>query len=506
MELFDYSALWLQPFRNTLSFMFFTFTILFFLFSLLIFVLRLKPWCQCDACRSYLTFSWLKDFNNLCDWYTHLLAKSPTGTIHLHVLGNTITSNPGNVEYILKTRFDNYPKGKPFSVILGDLLGRGIFNVDGDSWEFQRKMACFELGSFSIKMYALELVTAEIRSRLIPLLSSAANKDNNILDLQDVFRRFSFDSICRFSFGLDPECLMLNLPISTFATAFDLASKLSAERALAPSPIVWKIKRLLNIGSEKQLKGAIKLVNELAETMIHQRRQMGFSKKNDLLSRFMASIDNDKYLRDIVVSFLLAGRDTVASGLTSFFWLLSQHPEVESAIRNESDKIMKPNQDLVSFEQLRELHYLNAAVYESMRLFPPVQFDSKFAQEDDILPDGTFVRKGTRVTYHPYAMGRMERIWGPDCLEFKPERWLRNGRFVPENPFKYPVFQAGHRVCLGKDIALVEMKTVALAVVRKFNIRVSDPNQAPRFAPGLTATVRGGLPVMVEEKGDLLAS
>ncbi|GAY58527.1 hypothetical protein CUMW_187650 [Citrus unshiu] len=282
MELFDYSALCLRPFRNTLSFMFFTFTILFFLFSLLIFVLRLKPWCQCDACRSYLTFSWLKDFNNLCDWYTHLLAKSPTGTIHLHVLGNTITSNPGNVEYILKTRFDNYPKGKAFSVILGDLLGRGIFNVDGDSWEFQRKMACFELGSFNIKMYALELVTAEIRSRLIPLLSSAANKDNNILDLQDVFRRFSFDSICKFSFGLDPECLMLNLPVSKFATAFDLASKLSAERALAPSPIVWKIKRLLNIGSEKQLKGAINLVNELAETMIHQRQQMGFSKKNDL--------------------------------------------------------------------------------------------------------------------------------------------------------------------------------------------------------------------------------
>ncbi|GAY58526.1 hypothetical protein CUMW_187640 [Citrus unshiu] len=62
--------------------------------------------------------------------------------------------------------------------------------------------------------------------------------------------------------------------------------------------------------------------------------------------------------------------------------------------------------------------------------------------------------------------------------------------------------QAGHRVCLGKDIALVEMKSVALAVVRKFNIRVSDPNQAPQFAPGLTATVRGGLPVMVQERGD----
>lgn len=488
----------LQILSTSFCFMFFSFTILFSFFSLLVFVLRLKPCCQCDVCKSYLTSSWLKDFSNLCDWYTHLLGKSPTGTIHLHVLGNTITANPENVEYILKTRFDNYPKGKPFSVILGDLLGRGIFNVDGDSWKFQRKMASFELGSVSVRMYAFEVVTTEIRYRLIPLLSSVAGKEK-VLDLQDVLRRFSFDNICKFSFGLDPGCLESNLPVSKIAAAFDLASQLSAERALAPSTIIWKIKRLLNVGSEKKLKEAIKLVNELAETMINQRREMGFSNKNDLLSRFMTSINDEKYLRDIIVSFLLAGRDTVAAALTSFFWLLSQNPRVESSIRDELNKIMGSNQELVSFDVLSNMHYLNAAIHESMRLFPPVQFDSKFAQEDDILPDGTFISKGTRVTYHPYAMGRMERIWGPDCTEFKPERWLKNGRFVPESPFKYPVFQGGLRVCLGKEMALVEMKCVAIAVIRKFNIRVADPNQAPRFAPGLTATVRGGLPVMVQK-------
>lgn len=480
--------------------LFFSFTTLFCLFSLFIFVLRLKPWCSCDVCRTYLKSTWSKDFANLCDWYTHLLAKSPTGTFHLHVLGNIVTANPENVEHILKTRFDNYPKGKPFSVLLGDLLGRGIFNVDGDSWKFQRKMASLELGSVSVRSFAFDIASTEIRTRLIPLLSLAVCQ-GKAFDLQDVFRRFSFDSICKFSFGLDPGCLKLNLPISEFAVAFDLASKLSAERPLAASQMIWKIKRLLNLGSEKKLKEAIELVNELAHNLINHRRQMGFSDKKDLLSRFMVSISDEKYLRDIVVSFLLAGRDTVASGLTSFFWLLSQHPEVESAIREESDRVVGPDhQELASFEQMRNMHYLNAAIHESMRLYPPVQFDSKFAQEEDILPDGTFVRKGTRVTYHPYAMGRMERIWGPDCLEFKPERWLKNGKFEPKNPFKYPVFQAGLRVCLGKDMALVEMKSVAVAVIRRFSIRVAEPNKAPRFAPGLTATVKGGLPVVVQER------
>ncbi|KAA8550180.1 hypothetical protein F0562_001864 [Nyssa sinensis] len=331
-------------------------------------------------------------------------------------------------------------------------------------------MASLELGSLSIRSYAFEMVISEIQQRLLPLLSSVAGKADGVLDLQDVFRRFSFDHICQFSFAFDPGCLQLSLPISDFAVAFDLASKLSAERAITASPLIWKIKRIFNIGTEKKLKEAIKLVNVLAEQVIDHRRNMGFSTQKDLLSRFMGTVNDDR------------------------------HPDVESAIRDESDRIMGPTQELASFEQMREMHYLQAAMYESMRLYPPVQFDSKFTQEDDVLPDSTFVRKGTRVTYHPYAMGRMERVWGPDCLEFKPERWLQNGVFTPENPFKYPVFQAGPRVCLGKELALAEMKSVALSLIRRFDIQVATPGQTQRFAPGLTATLRGGLPVLIRDR------
>ncbi|KAL9428043.1 hypothetical protein AB3S75_030100 [Citrus x aurantiifolia] len=476
-------------------------TIVFFFLPLLLFYLmKLKLWCNCEICDGYLTMSWSKQFDNLCDWYAHLLSKSPTKTIHIHVLGNTITANPDNVEYMLKTRFDNFPKGKPFSTILGDFLGRGIFNVDGDSWRFQKEMASLELRRFSIRSYALEIVNQEIKTRLIPLLSSVAGKEDGVLDLQDVFKRFSFDSMCKFSFGLDPRCLGLSLPMSDFAVAFDLASKLSAERAMTVSPLVWKIKRMLNLGSEKQLKEAIKMIDLLALEVIKQRRKMGFSTHKDLLSRFMSSVNDDTYLRDIIVSFLLAGRDTVASALTSFVWLLGKNPRVCSEIRAEADRILGQNQELTSFDQLRELHYLQAAVSESMRLYPPIQFDSKFCEEDDVLPDGTYVKKGTRVTYHPYAMGRMREIWGQNCLEFNPERWLKNGVFLQENPYKYPVFQAGFRVCLGKEMALVEIKSVALSLVRQFQIQLMSPHRnIPRFSPGLTATFNGGLPAMVRQ-------
>ncbi|XVE61513.1 hypothetical protein DITRI_Ditri06bG0046400 [Diplodiscus trichospermus] len=500
----ELEASWFFQFLHaSFCFLIFTLTILS-VFSLLFHLLiRPKLWCNCEICGAFLTLSWSKQFDNLCDWYTHLLKNSPGKTIHIHVLGNTITANPDNVEYMLKTRFENFPKGKPFSMILGDFLGRGIFNVDGDSWRFQKKMASLELGKLSIRSYAFEIINCEITDRLIPLLSYVAGEEQRVLDLQDVFRRFSFDCICRFSFGLDPRCLELSLPMSKFAMAFDLASKLSAERAMTASPLVWKIKRVFNLGSEKQLKKAIKIIKLLANEVIRQRRKMGFlTHNNDLLSRFMCTINDETYLRDIIISFLLAGRDTVASGLTSLFWLLAKHPEVSSAIKREADRVIGQNQELKSFEQMKELHYLQAAVYESLRLYPPIQFDSKFCQDDDTLPDGSFLKRGTRVTYHPYAMGRIEEIWGPDCLEFKPERWLLtdDGVFSPENPFKYPVFQAGFRVCLGKEMALVELKSVALSLVRRFQIELVTPHRTPRFSPGLTATFSGGLPVLVRER------
>ncbi|KAF8021827.1 hypothetical protein BT93_G2079 [Corymbia citriodora subsp. variegata] len=474
------------------------------IFCVFLWFSRRRLLCRCHICDSYRTCSWAKEFDNLCDWYAHLLKKSPSQTIHIHVLGNVITANPQVVEYMLKTRFDNYPKGKPFSMILGDLLGKGIFNVDGDWWMFQRKMASLELGSVSIRSYAYETVTREIETRLLPLLSAAAAAEdgNRILDLQDVFQRFSFDNICNFSFGVDPGCLESSMPISSFAESFNLATKLSAERALAITPLVWKIKRLLNVGSEKKLNDAIKVVKVFAKDVISQKRKLGFSNHQDLLSRFMTCVNDDKFLVDIVISFILAGQDTMASALSAFFWLLGTHPEAVSRIRSEAKEVIEGDQEFVSFEQIRGLHYLHAVVYESLRLLPPIQFDSKFALKDDVLPDGTFVKEGTRVTYHPYAMARMEQIWGPDCTKFEPERWIEDGKFCPPNPYKYPVFQAGSRVCLGKEMAIVEMKIVALSVLRKFDITVISPASGPRFSPGLTAIMKGGVRVLVNKKRD----
>jgi cytochrome P450 len=163
-----------------------------------------------------------------------------------------------------------------------------------------------------------------------------------------------------------------------------------------------------------------------------------------------------------------------------------------------------------TYEELKNMHYLDAALTESMRLYPPVPFDTKVAMEEDTWPDGTHIPKDSMVAYAPYAMGRMEQLWGSDCLEFKPERWLDdNGVFQSQSPYKYAVFQAGQRVCLGKELAMLQMKLVAATLLSRFTISMSsnaatsqaaaadDDDFKPTYEMSLTLPIKNGLPVRI---------
>jgi len=206
-----------------------------------------------------------------------------------------------------------------------------------------------------------------------------------------------------------------------------------------------------------------------------------------------------------VISFILAGRDTTSSALTWFFWLLSLHPEVERKILSELEKIRKQSGkssgDPYSIHELRDMHYLHAAISEAMRLYPPVPVDTKACLEDDVLPDGTFIGKGWFLSYDTHAMGRMDGIWGENCHEFVPERWIdESGLCRTESPFKYPVFHAGPRMCLGKDMAFIQMKSIAASVLERFEIDVLGQDATREHQLSLTLRMKGGLPVRVRKR------
>ncbi|KAL9294301.1 Cytochrome P450 94B3 [Arabidopsis thaliana] len=460
---------------------------------------------------SILSFN--KNRHRLLQWYTELLRLSPSQTILVPLLGNRrtiITTNPLNVEYILKINFFNFPKGKPFTDLLGDLLGGGIFNVDGHSWSSQRKLASHEFSTRSLRSFAFEVLKDEVENRLVPVLSTAADVGTTV-DLQDVLKRFAFDVVCKVSLGWDPDCLDLTRPVNPLVEAFDTAAEISARRATEPIYAVWKTKRVLNVGSERKLREAIRTVHVLVSEIVRAKKKSleigtGAEAKQDLLSRFLAAGHNGEAVRDMVISFIMAGRDTTSAAMTWLFWLLTENDDVERKILEEVDPLVSLG---LGFEDLKEMAYTKACLCEAMRLYPPVSWDSKHAANDDVLPDGTRVKRGDKVTYFPYGMGRMETLWGTDSEEFNPNRWYDSEPgstrpvLKPISPYKFPVFQAGPRVCVGKEMAFMQMKYVVGSVLSRFEI-VPVNKDRPVFVPLLTAHMAGGLKVKIKRRSHIL--
>lgn len=211
---------------------------------------------------------------------------------------------------------------------------------------------------------------------------------------------------------------------------------------------------------------------------------------------------NDQYLRDIVLNFLIAGKDTTGNTLTWFFYMLCKNPLVQDKVAleiNESVEWAREDNNTEDFTArlnegaIDKMHYLHAAISETLRLYPAVPLDGKMAEEDDVLPNGYRVIKGDGMNYMIYAMGRMTYLWGEDAEDFRPERWLVNGVFQQESPYKFVSFNAGPRICLGKEFAYRQMKIVAATLIHFFRFKLADESKDATYKTMFTLHMDKGL-------------
>ncbi|CAA6656245.1 unnamed protein product [Spirodela intermedia] len=411
-------------------------------------------------------------------------------------------ADPRDVEYILSTNFDNYAKGSYNHNILEDLLGDGIFAVDGDQWRHQRKLASFEFSTRNLRDYSSNTFKRDA-ARLAQVISAAASSNQSV-DIQDLLMRSTMDSIFKVGFSVDLDTLRgTNEEGSRMTKAFDDSSE--------------QIKRTLNVGAEAVLRRNIRVIDDFIYKIIDEKieqlsqERVDSMKKDDILSRFLEAREKEpdkisrKYLRDIILNFMVAGRDTTATALSWFLYMMCKHPNVQEKVAeevNEATKGSSPGLSMAEFTEnlgfVNDLPYLNAALNETLRLYPSVPADGKICFSDDTLPDGYDVKAGEFILYQPYAMGRMKYLWGEDAEIFRPERWLdADGNFCPESPFKFTAFQAGPRICLGKEFAYRQMKIFAAVLLRFFTFKLRDEEEAVHYKMTFTLFMNPGLNVHV---------
>ncbi|KAG2319069.1 hypothetical protein Bca52824_012282 [Brassica carinata] len=388
-----------------------------------------------------------------------------------------ITVDPANIHHIVTSNFSNYIKGAEFQEIF-EVYVDGLVNSDAERASNLKKCYQALLHHHGFQRLSMSATTSKLKDVLLPLFNHFA-EEGTVVDLQDVFRRFTFDTTLVTITGSDPRSLSIDMHEDEFVKALDDVAEAIVYRHFTLR-FIQNLQKWIGFGPEKKMQEADAIIDHIT--------------KYELLDSF-----DDQFLRGVILGLILAGRDTMASALSWFFWLLSENPQVATLIREEINKNLPRTG--CGHENLDKLVYLHAALYEAMRLYPPAPFQRKTSIKPDMLPSGHKVDANSTIMFFLYAMGRMKAIWGEDAWEFKPERWVSSetGGLRHEPSYKFFSFNAGPRTCLGKHTAMIHLKIIVVEILQNYDIEVVKGHKIEPL-PGLILHMKHGLKVTFKKR------
>jgi len=180
---------------------------------------------------------------------------------------------------------------------------------------------------------------------------------------------------------------------------------------------------------------------------------------------------------------IIAGTDTTSVALSCAFRQLAMHPEIQQKLHAELDEAF-PNVDSeITIAQIHGLKYVQGVINETLRMFPPVPSGVQtMTPADGVTIDGVFVPGRVAVRVHHLTLQRDERYF-PRGDEFIPERWEEGSQLVRDKRAFIP-FSIGPNSCLGKQLALNEMRLVMSKVMRQFTVSLGESHDDEKYVEG----------------------
>ncbi len=359
-----------------------------------------------------------------------------------------VVNHPDDVKRVLVANHRNYTKGIGLDRVK-ILLGNGIMTSEGELWRRQRYMMQPLFHRRVITEFAR--VIGEANDRFIERWDGASRRGERI-NLTEEMSELTLDVVLRAIFGRDLE-------------------RLSQELGGNPFQVVTR-EQARNLQFAYRFRSLTKHVADLI-----RRRREGAEEHTDYVAMLMNARDKetgaamaDRQMIDEIMTLVVAGHETTASGLNWTWYLLSQHPDVDARLYAEISAA--PELSAPSLAEVETLSYTRQVVDEALRLYPPGWLLSRRAIGPDVLA-GHEIPAGSDILLCLYLLHRHPRYWKePDA--FRPERFAPS--HDSERPrFAYMPFAAGPRHCIGETFALYEMLVHLYKVARRFRlIRDSD--------------------------------
>ncbi|KAK2048389.1 cytochrome P450 [Colletotrichum somersetense] len=438
--------------------------------------------------------------HGLLEWWTSIFAelgntwwvKTPTSWV-------LMTDEPASVKAMLAGSFDDFSISGPRRDSVLPILGPdAIFASNGETWHRARAM----MRPTFVRNQIADLTCFE---RHVGNLMARIPKDGSPVDLQGLLYMMTMDSATDFMFGHSTNMLTEPSPEARhFTSTFEYITTRTAIRS--------RLGLFAFLDNDKKWHEGIAAIHGFCDRYIERTRdellaaaaadddEEGKADKADpergyvFLNEVMGQPGvTPEYIRAQLLSMILAGRDTTASTLSALFWILARDGAVMGKLRREVDELQgrKP-----SWEEMKDMKYLNMVLKEILRLYPTVVSMSRCTARDTSLPVGggpdgkapVLVPKGTIVRCSIFHLHRRKDLYGEDADEFRPERWEER-----RPTWDYIPFSGGPRICIGQQFALTQMSYFVVRVLQTFKDISTRDDRPMQQTVGITTKLPNDL-------------
>ncbi|KAI2474030.1 probable cytochrome P450 4aa1 [Diabrotica virgifera virgifera] len=399
------------------------------------------------------------------------------------ILPAIFITEPRHLKQILSTNKNN--EKSLFYRAFHNFIGEGLITNNGYKWKKNRKM---------IQPY----FHMNILEKFVDLFTECSSRFVSKLEGEQTVKITPFIN----------DCVLDILHNGVLGVPFDQDSpyrkgQLQAiERFVRPWLLFDSIfDRTNSANYEKKQKHNL---HSYTEEVLNNRRQEikkgTKGTKTCFLDMFIEIADNNSQFteEDIIneiVTFMLAGQDSVGATIAFSMYYLAKYPEIQDKVLKEISGIDATQK--ISIKELNEMKYLEQVVKETLRLTPAVPIITRVLTEDVTL-DETVFPNGTIIFISPFMTQRLPHVF-PDPNTFNPDRF-EESNLENIHPYAFLPFSLGPRNCIGYKFAMIEVKTVLFYVLKKFQLSPAKGKEELSLSYRATIRASGGIWVNLKHR------
>jgi cytochrome P450 len=397
---------------------------------------------------------------DMIGYLEHLARQGDFLRISFGLLGSAyFVNSPDLVQEILLKQARKFHKPFIVKYTAKEFFGENLFTSDEELWQVLRAAIQPAFHAQRINAYASIMVdyTKAMLSQWQP---------GQVIDIPQAMMDLTLGITSKAFFGRDLRNETEGSAIVRFIELFSQRLNGFPLPSWIPIPSNWEIKRLIAASAR------------FFSPLIEERCQ-SVEEHDDVLSMLIQAQAADttglltnQQIRNEVMNLFAAGYEVTAYTLAFTLYLISQHPDVETRLFEEIDRVV--GQKGIAIPDLEQMPYLEMVLKESMRLLPVTTVLSRQATENVML-DGYTVPKNSAVLFAPWTLHRCPEYF-PKPLCFDPERFHPDRKDkIPK--FAYLPFSAGPRICIGNAFAMMQMRINLATILQNYRLTVAPEYQ-----------------------------